>query len=188
MQFHTLTLLSTPPSGHRTCSFISHLNSPGSIQPCCHHGTGHYSSTQNLSLSYQVPTYSWVERVHVWIKSLPKGIQCHSNISPGGYRTFNLPLASRACYHRATAPTAPRWEGQANMAPCKMFFATNSTRKMVTSVIVITSRTSVYDMSSKIRHLSGNYVQTLTAHTESAGTQKLLTKVQVKLHKSVKHF
>ena len=24
------------PSGHRTCSFISHLNSPGSIQPGCH--------------------------------------------------------------------------------------------------------------------------------------------------------
>ena len=30
------------PPGHRTCSFISHLNSPGSIQPGCHfsaHGT-----------------------------------------------------------------------------------------------------------------------------------------------------
>ena len=24
------------PPGHRTCSFISHLNSPGSIQPGCH--------------------------------------------------------------------------------------------------------------------------------------------------------
>ena len=50
--------------GHRTCSFISHLNSPGSIQPGCQ-----FRRTELFkhkpSLSYQVPTYSWVERVHV---------------------------------------------------------------------------------------------------------------------------
>ena len=42
------------PPGHRTCSFISHLNSPGSIQPSCHflaHGT---IQTHKPSLSYQV--------------------------------------------------------------------------------------------------------------------------------------
>ena len=41
---------------HRACSLISHLNSPGSIQPCCRHGAGNYSNTQKPSLSYQVPT------------------------------------------------------------------------------------------------------------------------------------
>ena len=54
------------PPGHRTCSFISHLNFPGSIQPMqlplSAHGT---IQTHKPSLSYQVPTYSWVSRVHV---------------------------------------------------------------------------------------------------------------------------
>ena len=32
---HSLNFTQLPP-GHRTCSFISHLNSPGSMQPGCH--------------------------------------------------------------------------------------------------------------------------------------------------------
>ena len=38
------------PPGHRTCSFISHLNSPGSIQPGCHFQCiWNYSNTQTFS-------------------------------------------------------------------------------------------------------------------------------------------
>ena len=51
--------------GHRTCPFISHLNSPGSTQHCCHHSAGNYSNAQKPSLSYQAPSYSWVLRVHM---------------------------------------------------------------------------------------------------------------------------
>ena len=53
------------PPGHRTCSFISHLNFPGSIQADYHFRRTELFKTHKPSLSYQVPTYSWVERVHV---------------------------------------------------------------------------------------------------------------------------
>ena len=59
------------PSGHRTCSFISHASQlPGEHTawlPFLAHGT---IQTHKPSLSYQVPTYSWAERVHVRAKCL----------------------------------------------------------------------------------------------------------------------
>ena len=61
------------PPGHRTCSLISHFNSLGTIHPCCHHGAGNCSTAHKSQLSYQVPTSSWVERVHMWVKALPRG-------------------------------------------------------------------------------------------------------------------
>ena len=61
---HSPNFTQLSPS-HRTCSFISHLNSPWSIQPGCHFSAHGPVQTQKPSLSYQVPTYSWVERVHV---------------------------------------------------------------------------------------------------------------------------
>ena len=42
---HSADFTQLPP-GHRTCSFINHLNSLGSIQPDCHFSTQNYSSTQ----------------------------------------------------------------------------------------------------------------------------------------------
>ena len=44
--------------GHRTCSFISHLNAPGSIQPVCHFRRTELfmHQTHKPSLFYQVPT------------------------------------------------------------------------------------------------------------------------------------
>ena len=54
------------PPGHRTCSSISHLNSPGSTQPGCQFWRTELVEYTGLHyMSYQVPTYSWVERVHV---------------------------------------------------------------------------------------------------------------------------
>ena len=38
------------PLSQRTCSFISHLNSLGSMQPYCHHSAGNYSNTQAFTL------------------------------------------------------------------------------------------------------------------------------------------
>ena len=60
------------PLGYRTCLFISHLNSPGSLQPGCDFSAYRTIQTHKPSLSYQVPylSYSWVERVHVWAKCL----------------------------------------------------------------------------------------------------------------------
>ena len=43
-----LTRLHTITPWSRTCSFISHLNSPGSIQPGCHHGAGLIQTRRSL--------------------------------------------------------------------------------------------------------------------------------------------
>ena len=57
----------------RTCPLIRHLNCQGSIQPCCHFRCTETIQTHKPSLSYHVPTYSWVERVHyVGIEALPR--------------------------------------------------------------------------------------------------------------------
>ena len=61
------------PTGRRICSFISRLNSLESIKPCCHHGAGNCLNIRKSSLSYQVPTYSWIEIVHAWVNALPRG-------------------------------------------------------------------------------------------------------------------
>ena len=66
---------------------FSHLNFPGSAQPCCHYGAGNYLITRELLQTYQVPTYSWVERVHVWVKALPRStapqqIQASRHLDP----------------------------------------------------------------------------------------------------------
>ena len=69
MERHSPNFTQLPP-GHRTCSLMSCLNSPGDHMaqlPLLTHGT---IQTHKLSLPYQVPTYSWVERVHVWAKCL----------------------------------------------------------------------------------------------------------------------
>ena len=48
----------SPDFIHRTCSFISNLSSPGSIQPGCHfRRTEVFKHTSLNSLSYQVSTY-----------------------------------------------------------------------------------------------------------------------------------
>ena len=57
------------PPGHRTCSFISHCSCLWSTQPSCHFWHTElfkHTTCDNPSLSYQVPTLSWVKRVHVW--------------------------------------------------------------------------------------------------------------------------
>ena len=54
------------PPGRRTCSFISHLNSPGSIQPGCHFRRTELFKHTSLHCPTRYPlSYSWVERVHV---------------------------------------------------------------------------------------------------------------------------
>ena len=47
-----LTSCNLLPPGHRTCSFISHLNSPGSIQPSCHFWRTELLNTQVQDFNY----------------------------------------------------------------------------------------------------------------------------------------
>ena len=63
------TTQSSPP-GHRNCSFICHVNSPGNIQPYYHHGAGNYSNTQKPPLSYTRYPLTPGSRVHVSAKCL----------------------------------------------------------------------------------------------------------------------
>ena len=52
---HSPDFIQLPPA-HRTCSFISHLNSPGSIQPGCHFfGARNYSNSQSLHCPTRYP-------------------------------------------------------------------------------------------------------------------------------------
>ena len=46
--------------GYRTRSCQYQLNSPGSIQPCCHHGAGNYSNTRAITV--QPGTHSLLDR------------------------------------------------------------------------------------------------------------------------------
>ena len=48
------------PPGHRTCSFISHLNSPGSIQPGCH-----FSAHGTLQTHKPTPSYTVVPGTYI---------------------------------------------------------------------------------------------------------------------------
>ena len=93
--------------GHRTCSFISHLNPQGSVQPDCH-----FRRTELFKLtSLHCPTrythlYSWVKRVHVWAKCLNcLGSQRRSIVSAAGDRTRDLSLVRRA--RSTTEPRRP---------------------------------------------------------------------------------
>ena len=59
------------PPTHRTCSFISHLNSPGRIQPGCHFQHRELFKHTSLHCPVRYPlTQTWVETVHVWAKCL----------------------------------------------------------------------------------------------------------------------
>ena len=79
---------------HTTCSLISRLNSPGSMQPGTHFRRTETIQTYIPSVSYQIPTYSGVERVDVWVKALLIDAQRHSKFSPASDSTSSLSLAS----------------------------------------------------------------------------------------------
>ena len=91
------------PPGHRTCLFISHLNSPGSIQPGCHSGAQNYSNTQaftvlpgiHLSLGQESARVSKVPCI---------GAQRRSIVSAAGDWTRDLSHVRRARYHWTTTP------------------------------------------------------------------------------------
>ena len=90
------------PPGHRTCLLISHLNSPGSIQLAQLPFPAHrnYSNTQAFA-------YSWVERVHVWVKALPRTtLQRHSKFTPPS----DSNLISLVC-KSPTLPSKRQWYG-----------------------------------------------------------------------------
>ena len=103
----------TPPTSyncrHGTCSFISHLNSPGELTarlPFSAHITNHTDTVTNTharapSLSYQVPTYSWVSRVHVWMEYLT---QEHNATAQSSQRLKPAII----CLQVALADTVPR--------------------------------------------------------------------------------
>ena len=92
------------PPGHRTCSFISHLNSPESIQPGCHFSAHRTIQTHKPSLSYQVPTYS-LGRESACVSNVPcLRAQRRSIFSVAGDRTGDLSLVHHARYHWAMTP------------------------------------------------------------------------------------
>ena len=53
-----------------TCSFSKPSQFPRKIKHCCHFLAQKLFKTHKLFLSYQVSTYSWAERVHMWVKCL----------------------------------------------------------------------------------------------------------------------
>ena len=100
---HSPDFIQLPP-GHRTCSFISHLNSPGSIQPGCHFfGARNYSNSQAFTV---LPgTHLLLGRESARVSKVPcLGAQRRSIFSAAGDRTGDLSLVRRAWYHWATTP------------------------------------------------------------------------------------
>ena len=93
------------PPGHRACSYISHASQlPGEHTarlPFSAHGT---VQTHKPSLSYHVPTYSWVERVHVWAKCLAQ----EHNVEAYSAQSWIEPGISRLYVaHATTEPRRP---------------------------------------------------------------------------------
>ena len=61
---HSLNFTQLPP-GHRTCSFISHLNSPRSIQPGCHFQHTELFKHTSLHCRTRYPLTPGQESAHV---------------------------------------------------------------------------------------------------------------------------
>ena len=91
-----------PPS-HRTCSSISHLNSPGSIQPGCHFWHTELFNTQASTVLPGIHLLLGWESVCV--SKVPcLGAQCWSIFSAAGDWTRDLLLLHRTRYHWAMTP------------------------------------------------------------------------------------
>ena len=60
--------------------------------------------THKPSLSYQVPTYCWVKRVHVWAKCLALGANVRACSAQPGIEPTSSHLLCHTCYHWATMP------------------------------------------------------------------------------------
>ena len=94
------------PPGHRTCSFICHLNSPGSIQPCFHHSAGNCSNTQKPCVSYQVSKSLFLGGEGACVGKVPcLGTQHLSMIKPR--RRLKLVISFLQVMHAATEPRCP---------------------------------------------------------------------------------
>ena len=85
-------------------SFISHLNSLGSIRPDSHKfwRTWQITHTSLLNPTRYTHFYSWIERVHMWVKALPKSTASTANAAQPAIE----PAISRL--HVAHATTEPR--------------------------------------------------------------------------------
>ena len=93
--------------GHRTCSFISHLNSPGSIQPGCHFLAQGTIQTHKPSLSYHVPLTLGSRECTCEQSALPRSTTSEyiqrswgSNLQSLACTSHTLPLS-----HNAPHPT-----------------------------------------------------------------------------------
>ena len=89
--------------------FITHLNSPGSISsPAAISGAQNYSDTQAFIVLYQVPpTYSWVERVHVWAKCLAYRSTTSELIYTSAHPWMEPATCCLQVAHAATEPRRP---------------------------------------------------------------------------------
>ena len=107
--------------GHRTCSFISHLNFPGSIQPGCHFfGARNYSHSQAFTV---LPgTHLLLGRESARVSKVPcLGTQRRSIFSAAGDQTGDLSLLSRARYplsHDASCVDKHRISWLKNILTC----------------------------------------------------------------------
>ena len=89
------------PPGHRTCSFISHLNSPGNIHaarlPFSAHGT-----IQTQAFTVLPGTHLLLGQEYAPVSKVPcLGAQRRDTFSAAGHRTRDLSLVDlrRARYH-----------------------------------------------------------------------------------------
>ena len=91
------TITHKHPSPSQTCSSICHLNCPGSIQPCCHHGAENYPKKE-LLLCYQVPLTPRSRECTHGQSTLPRSTTSQHNSTRLVNRTCDISLASRARY------------------------------------------------------------------------------------------
>ena len=90
------------PPGHRTCSFVSHLNSPGSIQAGCHFRCTELFKHTNCPTRYALTP--GLRECTCRQSALPRSTMLEQIQGSARIWTHDLSLVHRACYDWATTP------------------------------------------------------------------------------------
>ena len=92
------------PPGHRTCSFISHLKSPGSIQPGCHFRRTELYSNTSLHCPTRYPLIPRSRECTCGQSALPNSTTLeHKSAQPG----IELTICRLQVAHATTDPRRP---------------------------------------------------------------------------------